>query len=73
MSLSNNGTPAAQQKAQHRWRAETRQMNFADLLELVTDVQLVRVKQQQDEVASGSEPAAHVDEVVGALYALLLA
>lgn len=56
-----------------RWRAKTRQNILANLLELVTDVQLVRVKQQQDEVTSGSKPAAHINEVVGALYALLLA
>ena len=45
----------------------------ANLLELITYVQLVRIKEQQDEVASRSKPAAHIDEVVGALDALLLA
>ena len=44
----------------------------AYLLELIADIQLVWVKQQQNEVAPRSKPAAHINEVVGALYTLLL-
>jgi hypothetical protein len=41
-------------------------------LELVGDVQLVRVEEQQDDIAARREPLHHVDEVVAAVDALLL-
>ena len=43
-----------------------------DLLELIADVQLVRVEEEENEVTAGGEPAADVDEVVGPLDSLLL-
>ena len=47
-------------------------MTTTYLLELITDVKLVGVKEQQYEVTPCRKPAADVDEVVGAFNALLL-
>lgn len=40
--------------------------------ELITDVQLVRVEQQQNEVALGRKPLRHPREIVASLRPLLL-
>jgi hypothetical protein len=42
-------------------------------LELVADVELVRVEEEEDEVCALREPLGHLDEVVGAPELLLLA
>lgn len=38
-----------------------------DLLHLVADVKLGRIKEQKYEIAAGSKPPTHLNEVVGAL------
>ena len=44
----------------------------AYLLEIIADIQLVGVKEQQNEVTPCSKPATDIDEVEGALNAMFL-
>ena len=44
----------------------------SDLFEFVTDVELVGIEQQEDQVTSRGEPLADADEVILSFDALLL-
>ena len=46
----------------------SKERRITDLLHLIADVELGRIKEQKNEVAACRKPPTHLNEVVGTLY-----